>query len=102
MPNRRGFVNVTETLMELVHKSGVQAGICLVNAMHIASRHRTQQGFVDSPPTFFNSRADMRHALNDSQLFIANRDRLKQLMLPNSLAVVNANDVPPTNADGTF
>jgi len=35
-------------------------------------------------------------------LFIANRDRLKSLMLPNSLAVVNANDVLPTNADGTL
>src|ERR1041384_3054382 len=44
----------------------------------------------------------MRHAPIDPQLFIANRDRLKQLMLPNSLAVVNANDVPPTNADGTL
>jgi len=38
----------------------------------------------------------------DPQLFISNRDRLKQLLLPNSLAVVNANDVPPTNADGTL
>src|SRR5947199_8302831 len=35
-------------------------------------------------------------------LFIANRDRLKSLMLPNSLAVVNANDVLPTNADGAL
>jgi Xaa-Pro aminopeptidase len=34
-------------------------------------------------------------------LFIDNRERLKQLLLPNSLVVVNANDVPITNADGT-
>ncbi|MBI4659970.1 MAG: aminopeptidase P N-terminal domain-containing protein [Verrucomicrobia bacterium] len=43
----------------------------------------------------------MRHAPIDPQLFKANRQRLKKLMLPNSLAVVNANDVLPTNADGT-
>jgi Xaa-Pro aminopeptidase len=44
----------------------------------------------------------MRHAPIDSMLFVTNRERLKQLMLKNSLAVVNANDVPPTNADGTL
>lgn len=44
----------------------------------------------------------MRHAPVDSQLFVANRDRLRAHLLPNSLAVVNANDVLPTNADGTL
>ena len=44
----------------------------------------------------------MRHAPIDPRLFIANRERLKQLMLKNSLAVVNANDIPATNADGTL
>ena len=44
----------------------------------------------------------MRHPQIDPQLFIHNRERLKTLMLPNSLAIVNANDVLPTNADGTF
>jgi len=44
----------------------------------------------------------MRSAQIDSHLFITNRERLKQSMLKNSLAVVNANDVPPTNADGTL
>src|SRR5438093_2336767 len=44
----------------------------------------------------------MRYAPIDSQLFITNRERLKELMLKNSLAVVNANDIPPTNADGTL
>jgi hypothetical protein len=33
-------------------------------------------------------------------LFIANRSRLSKMLLPNSLAVVNSNDVPLTNADG--
>lgn len=44
----------------------------------------------------------MRHKPIDSRLFSANRQRLKALLLPNSLAIVNANDVPVTNADGTM
>ena len=35
-------------------------------------------------------------------LFSENRARLKALLQPNSLAVVNANDVLPTNADGSL
>jgi secondary thiamine-phosphate synthase enzyme len=34
---RRGFVNITDTVAELVRKSGVQEGLCLVNAMHITA-----------------------------------------------------------------
>ncbi|PYL01260.1 MAG: secondary thiamine-phosphate synthase enzyme [Verrucomicrobia bacterium] len=37
VPNRRGFVNVTNTVESLVVKSGVKDGICLVNAMHITA-----------------------------------------------------------------
>ena len=37
VPNRRGFVNITETVAELVRKSGVREGLCLVNAMHITA-----------------------------------------------------------------
>lgn len=33
---------------------------------------------------------------------MANRSRLKELLRPNSLAVVNSNDVLPTNADGSL
>ena len=44
----------------------------------------------------------MRHAKIDPKLFVQNRRRLAAKLLPNSLAVVNANDVPPTNADGTL
>src|SRR5437762_3045911 len=44
----------------------------------------------------------MRHAPIDAQLFIENRASLQRLMLPNALAVVNANDILPTNADGTL
>ncbi len=38
----------------------------------------------------------------DPQLFVQNRERLNKLLLPNSLVVVNANDIPPTNADGSL
>lgn len=44
----------------------------------------------------------MRHAPIDSKLFIENRQRLAKLLAPNSVAVVNANDVLPSNADGTL
>src|SRR5258706_12455512 len=35
VPSRRGFVNITNTVEQLVAKSGVKEGLCLVNAMHI-------------------------------------------------------------------
>jgi Xaa-Pro aminopeptidase len=44
----------------------------------------------------------MRHTPIPSQLFEQNRNRLRALLPPNALAVVNANDVLPTNADGTL
>jgi Xaa-Pro aminopeptidase len=44
----------------------------------------------------------MRYKQIDSQLFVSNRNRLTRLLAPNSLLVVNTNDVPPTNADGTL
>ncbi len=37
VPQRRGFVNITETVASLVRKSGVREGLCLVNAMHITA-----------------------------------------------------------------
>jgi secondary thiamine-phosphate synthase enzyme len=37
VPNRRGFVNITDIIERLVKKSGVQEGLCLVNAMHITA-----------------------------------------------------------------
>lgn len=44
----------------------------------------------------------MRHDSIAPELFKLNRRRLGELLPPNSLAVVNANDIPPTNADGTL
>lgn len=44
----------------------------------------------------------VRYAPIDPKLFVENRNRLKGHLLPNSLVVVNANDVLPTNADGSL
>ncbi len=35
--HRRGYVNITDKIAELVRESGVQEGLCLVNAMHITA-----------------------------------------------------------------
>jgi Xaa-Pro aminopeptidase len=44
----------------------------------------------------------MRHLPIPAEMFATNRARLAARMGPNSLAVVNANDVLPTNADGSL
>ena len=43
----------------------------------------------------------MRYEPISSQLFIRNRDKLRRLLKPNSVVIVHANDIYPTNADGT-
>ena len=37
VPGRRGFVNITGTVEDLVKQSGVKEGLCLVNSMHITA-----------------------------------------------------------------
>jgi secondary thiamine-phosphate synthase enzyme len=37
IPARMGFVNITEDVARAVADSGVQEGLCLVNAMHITA-----------------------------------------------------------------
>ena len=37
VPRRRDYVNITGQVEELVRKSGVKNGLCLVNAMHITA-----------------------------------------------------------------
>ena len=44
----------------------------------------------------------MRYLPVDNQLFVQNRQRLTALLKPRSLVIVNANDIMPTNADGTM
>jgi Xaa-Pro aminopeptidase len=44
----------------------------------------------------------MRYTPIDPQLFVSHRENLAGLLLPNSIAIVNANDQLPSNADGSF
>ncbi|MFZ5832205.1 MAG: secondary thiamine-phosphate synthase enzyme YjbQ [Planctomycetota bacterium] len=37
VPKRMDFVNITHQVVEAVERSGVQEGLCLVNAMHITA-----------------------------------------------------------------
>jgi secondary thiamine-phosphate synthase enzyme len=36
-PGRRAYINITAAVEELVRKSGIKDGLCLVNAMHITA-----------------------------------------------------------------
>lgn len=44
----------------------------------------------------------MRYSQINNQLFVQNRKRLVKELKPGSVAVFNANDIMPTNADGTM
>lgn len=44
----------------------------------------------------------MRYLPIDNQLFVQNRQRLAAQLKPKSMVVLNANDIMPTNADGTM
>ena len=44
----------------------------------------------------------MRYSSIDKNLFIENRRRLSGLLKPKSLAILNSNDIMPTNADGSM
>ena len=44
----------------------------------------------------------MRHKKINNKLFTENRKRLSKLLTPKSLAIINANDILPTKADGTL
>ncbi|MCH8272501.1 MAG: YjbQ family protein [Candidatus Marinimicrobia bacterium] len=37
IPSRRGYINITQQVEEIVRKSGVKEGIVLCNAMHITA-----------------------------------------------------------------
>ena len=37
VPDRRGYINITDQVQALVTRSGVNDGLCLVNAMHITA-----------------------------------------------------------------
>jgi thiamine phosphate synthase YjbQ (UPF0047 family) len=37
VPGRRAFINITPQVNECLRESGIQEGLCLVNAMHITA-----------------------------------------------------------------
>lgn len=37
LPDRRGYLNITPQVQALLKQSGIQEGLCLVNAMHITA-----------------------------------------------------------------
>ena len=37
VPTRRAFINITPQVEDCLQKSGIQEGLCLVNAMHITA-----------------------------------------------------------------
>lgn len=44
----------------------------------------------------------MKYRPIDSKLFVTNRERLRRQLKPGSLVILHANDILPTNADGTM
>lgn len=44
----------------------------------------------------------MRYSIPSQELFISNRKRFAEKMVPGSIAVFNSNDIMPTSADGTM
>jgi secondary thiamine-phosphate synthase enzyme len=37
VPDRRGYINITREVQKAIDESGIQEGLCLVNAMHITA-----------------------------------------------------------------
>jgi secondary thiamine-phosphate synthase enzyme len=49
-PHRRDYINITDQVETLVQRSGVQNGLCLVNAMHITASvyiNDAEQGLIE-------------------------------------------------------
>ncbi len=44
----------------------------------------------------------MRYTPPSSQLYVTNRNKLAQQLLPGSIVIIDSNDIMPTNADGTM
>ncbi|MCX7872163.1 MAG: secondary thiamine-phosphate synthase enzyme YjbQ [Verrucomicrobiae bacterium] len=59
-PNRRDYINITDTIEDLVRKSGVKEGLCLVNAMHITASvfiNDDEQGLIEDFDEFLEDLA---------------------------------------------
>ena len=58
--SRREFINITEKIEELLDKSGIREGICLVNAMHITASvfiNDDEQGLISDFERFLEELA---------------------------------------------
>lgn len=67
VPERRGYINITPRVEEVVRKSGVKEGLCLVNAMHItASVHinDAESGLIEDFDEWLENLAPHEPVLN--------------------------------------
>lgn len=74
-----------------------------------SGRVRLPARLIATQPTIFRKagwkpapQKNMRYAPIEKNLFIENRRRLNERMAPKSMAILQANDLMPTNADGTM
>ncbi len=68
IPTRMGFVNITSDVENTVKESGIQNGLCLVNAMHI-----TASVFINDDEPGLHE--DYKHWLEELAPFDAGPDR---------------------------
>lgn len=58
--SRREYINITDSVERLVHKSGVREGLCLINAMHITASvyvNDAESGLIQDFDDFLESLA---------------------------------------------
>lgn len=60
-----------------------------------------QVDFLSVPDKSFNCQK-MKYTPLGKELYIRNREKVARRLKPNSVVVVNSNDIMPTNADGTM
>jgi thiamine phosphate synthase YjbQ (UPF0047 family) len=59
-PHRRDYLNITGTVEQLVRKSGVQEGLCLVNAMHITANVYINDAKFDAGRMMYINLSDLK------------------------------------------
>lgn len=71
---------------------------------HVASSEKARLRVSADCRTFgsLKQTSPMRYHRIDNELFVRNRKRFMDALVPQSVAVFNANDIMPTNADGTM
>lgn len=85
-------------------KTHTRTGTCaefLPGVKNPVYRNRLPHITLDNRPAPFHH-VPMRYDPIDPRLFTENRARLAKMLPPRSVAIVNANDIPHTNADGSL